>query len=128
MLDNKQQRAFTSFRAVDVKAGTPAPYIDVVLVIDAINADLFNATMEREGIRNFLQSNGGKLAQPVFAGPAFPTTQPKSAASPLPMETPLPLSSPRCNRPAYHQPVAGHLRGRGAFPDVDEGAQFAGRL
>jgi VWFA-related protein len=65
LLDNKQRRELTSFRAVDVEARTPAPYIEVVLVIDAINADLFHATMEREGIKNFLQSNGGKLAQPV---------------------------------------------------------------
>ena len=65
LLDNNQRRALTSFRAVDVKAGTPAPYIEVVLVIDAINADLFNTTMERDGIKNFLQGNGGKLAQPV---------------------------------------------------------------
>jgi VWFA-related protein len=65
LLDNKQPRALTSFRAVNVSAGTPAPYIEVVLVIDAINADLFQATREREGIKNFLQKNGGKLAQPV---------------------------------------------------------------
>jgi VWFA-related protein len=65
LYDNHQPRALTSFRAVDVAAGTPAPYIEVVLVIDAINADPFKTTMERDGIKNFLQSNGGKLAQPV---------------------------------------------------------------
>ena len=65
LLDNKQPRELTSFRAVNVNAGTPAPYIEVVLVIDAINADLFEATREREGIKSFLQRNGGKLAQPV---------------------------------------------------------------
>jgi VWFA-related protein len=65
LLDNKQPQALTSFRAVDVQAGTPAPYIEVVLVMDAINADPFKATLQREGIKKFLQMNGGKLAQPV---------------------------------------------------------------
>ncbi len=65
LLDNKETRPLTSFRAVDVQAGTPAPYIEVVVVIDAINADSLKATSEREGVRKFLQSNGGKLAVPV---------------------------------------------------------------
>jgi VWFA-related protein len=65
LLDNKQPQRLTSFRAVDVAAGTPAPYIEIVVVIDAINADLMKAEMEREGIKKFLQGNGGKLAQPV---------------------------------------------------------------
>jgi VWFA-related protein len=65
LLDNKQPQGLTSFRAVDVAAGTPAPYIEIVVVIDAINADPVKAEMEREGIKKFLQMNGGKLAQPV---------------------------------------------------------------
>ena len=65
LLDNKEPRALTSFRAVDVQAGTPAPYIEIVVVIDAINADPLKATSEREGVKKFLQMNGGKLAVPV---------------------------------------------------------------
>jgi VWFA-related protein len=65
LLDNKQPQGLTSFRAVDLAAGTPAPYIEIVVVIDAINADLMKAEMEREGIKKFLQMNGGKLATPV---------------------------------------------------------------
>jgi VWFA-related protein len=65
LLDNKETQPLTSFRAVDVQAGTPAPYIEIVLVIDAINADPLKASLEREGIKQFLQRNGGKLAQPV---------------------------------------------------------------
>ena len=53
LLDNKEPRALTSFRAVDVQAGTPAPYIEVVVVIDAINADPLKATSEREGVKKF---------------------------------------------------------------------------
>jgi VWFA-related protein len=65
LLDNKQPQGLTSFRAVDVAAGTPAPYIEIVVVIDTINADPLKAEMEREGIKKFLQMNGGKLATPV---------------------------------------------------------------
>ncbi len=65
LLNNKQPQELTSFRAVDVAAGTPAPYIEIVLVIDAINADPLKAELEREGIKKFLQMNGGKLSQPV---------------------------------------------------------------
>ena len=65
VLDNKQPQALTSFRAVDVGAGTPAPSIEIVLVIDAINANVLTADREREGIRKFLLQNGGKLPYPV---------------------------------------------------------------
>jgi VWFA-related protein len=65
VLDDKRPQPITSFRAVDLEAHTPAPYIEIVVVIDAINADLMKADMEREGIKKFLQMNGGKLAVPV---------------------------------------------------------------
>jgi VWFA-related protein len=65
LLDNKQPLGLTSFRPVDLAAGTPAPYIEIVVVIDAINADLMKAEMERQGIKKFLQMNAGKLALPV---------------------------------------------------------------
>jgi VWFA-related protein len=65
LLDNKQPHSVTFFRAVDVAAGTPAPYIEVVLVVDAINANVLTADREREGIRKYLSQNGGKLPQPV---------------------------------------------------------------
>jgi VWFA-related protein len=65
LLDNKQPRALTTFRAVDLAAGTPAPYIEIVLVIDAINADVLTADREREGIKQFLKMNGGRLSTPV---------------------------------------------------------------
>lgn len=65
LLDNKQPQALTSFRAVDLAAHTPAPYVEIVLVIDAINADLTKTEIERQGIKKFLQMNGGKLTTPV---------------------------------------------------------------
>ena len=65
LLDDKHPVPLSSFRAVDVNAGTPAPYIEIVLVLDAINADVMTTTMGREGIKKFLLMNGGKLAQPA---------------------------------------------------------------
>jgi VWFA-related protein len=65
LLDDKEKRSLTSFRAVDLDAGTPAPPIEIVLVIDAINADVMKAERQREGVKKFLRSNGGKLALPV---------------------------------------------------------------
>lgn len=65
LLDAKQTKSLTSFRIVDLDAGTPAPPIEIVLIIDAINADPLKAERQREGIRKFLQSNGGALALPV---------------------------------------------------------------
>jgi VWFA-related protein len=78
LLDDKQPQILTSFRAVDFDAGTPAPQMELVLVVDAINADPLKTDHEREGIKKFLQRNGGKLAQPVSlvvlsdSGPKFP--------------------------------------------------------
>jgi VWFA-related protein len=65
LLDDKHPKNLLSFRAVDLDAGTPAPPIEIVLVIDAINADVLKAEHQREGVRKFLQSNEGKLALPV---------------------------------------------------------------
>ena len=65
ILDDKQAKSIDSFRAVDLDAGTPAPPIEIVLVVDSINADVLKATREREGIKNFLLDNGGKLPLPV---------------------------------------------------------------
>jgi VWFA-related protein len=65
LLDDKQTKNLVSFRAVDLDAVTPAPPIEIVLVIDAVNADVMKAERQREGVRRFLQGNGGKLALPV---------------------------------------------------------------
>jgi VWFA-related protein len=65
LLDDKQTKNLTSVRAVDLNAGMPAPPIEIVLVIDAVNADVMKAEHQREGVRKFLQANGGKLALPV---------------------------------------------------------------
>jgi VWFA-related protein len=65
LLNDKQPNSLISFRAVDLDAGTPAPPTEMLLVIDAINAEGLGVEREREGIKNFLQSNGGRLTLPV---------------------------------------------------------------
>ena len=65
LLDDKQSTNLTSFRAVDLDAPTAAPPIEILLVIDAVNADVMKAERQREGVRKFLLANGGKLALPV---------------------------------------------------------------
>jgi VWFA-related protein len=65
VLNNKQPNSLTSFLAVDLDVGTPAPPTEMLLVIDAINADGSEVGREREGIKRFLQSNGGRLSIPV---------------------------------------------------------------
>jgi VWFA-related protein len=66
LLDNKQPQTIASFHAVD--SGTAAPNdppAEVVLVVDAVNANFRTVTYERSEVRKFLLQNGGKLAQPV---------------------------------------------------------------
>lgn len=58
VLDNKQPQTITSFRAVDA---SQAP-IDVVLVIDDVNADYQVVAYERTQIDKFLRSEGGQLS------------------------------------------------------------------
>ena len=65
LTDDNHPKDLNSFRAVDLDANTPAPPIEVVLVVDAINADLLKMAREREGVEKFLMSNGGHLARPV---------------------------------------------------------------
>jgi VWFA-related protein len=61
LLDNKVPQTITSFKAVD---GREAP-IEVVVVIDAVNADAQIVGRERIGIDKFLRTDGGNLTFPV---------------------------------------------------------------
>jgi VWFA-related protein len=63
LLDNKQAKALTSFR--EVASGNAGPPVEMVIVIDAINAGVLKAELQRDGIRDFLLSNAGKLPVPV---------------------------------------------------------------
>jgi VWFA-related protein len=61
LMDNKSPQTITSFKEI---AGRQAP-INVVLVMDAVNADARTVGYEREQIEKFLSSEGGHLAYPT---------------------------------------------------------------
>jgi len=63
VLDNKQPQKLLSFRAIDQTSSAPPP--EVILVVDAVNANFITVSYERNQIVKFLGQNGGKLAQPV---------------------------------------------------------------
>jgi hypothetical protein len=59
LIDNKSPREITSFRAF---AGNQAP-VEVILVVDAVNADYQTVAYEREQIDKVLRTDGGHLTQ-----------------------------------------------------------------
>ena len=61
VVDDKRPQNILSFRAVDEQA---AP-VEIILVVDAVNASFQAVTYERTELKKFLLQNGGKLAQPV---------------------------------------------------------------
>ena len=66
LLDDKQPKNILSFQAVDKAAASAAdPPVEIVLVVDAVNAPFQTVNYERNEIKKFLQQNGGKLALPV---------------------------------------------------------------
>lgn len=66
LLDDKLPLNILSFHAVDHSAPASSdPPVEIVLVVDAVNAPFQAVSYERNEIRKFLLQNGGKLAQPV---------------------------------------------------------------
>src|SRR5271156_5165546 len=66
LLDDKQAKNIVSFHAVDSAAGpTTDPPVEIVLVVDAVNASFQAVNYERNEIKKFLLQNGGKLPLPV---------------------------------------------------------------
>ena len=64
VLDNKSTEPITGFTAV---SGAETP-IEVVIVIDTVNASVEDLSVERAQIDKFLKSNDGHLAYPTFLG------------------------------------------------------------
>jgi VWFA-related protein len=58
ILDNKVPQTITSFKVVD---GSQVP-IEVIVVVDAVNADYHTVAFERDQIDRFLRTEGGDLA------------------------------------------------------------------
>jgi VWFA-related protein len=66
LLDDKQPIDIVSFQAVDRNApSSPDPPVEIILVVDAVNAGFQTVSYQRDEIRKFLLQNGGKLAEPV---------------------------------------------------------------
>jgi VWFA-related protein len=66
ILDNKQPANILSFHAVDSGAGATADSpIEVILVVDAVNASSQAVSYERGELKKFLLQNGGKLELPM---------------------------------------------------------------
>jgi VWFA-related protein len=65
LLDNKQPRKILSFQAAEPAAATGDAPVEVILLVDEVNASFRTVAIEREQIQKFLKQNGGKLSQPV---------------------------------------------------------------
>lgn len=60
VLDNKVPQPLTSFRLVDKNAP-----VEVIFVVDAVNATAVNVAYERDQIDKYLLANGGVLSHPT---------------------------------------------------------------
>ncbi len=66
LLDNKQAQEIKLFHPVDRAAPAPGdPPVELILVVDAINASVPTVADERKWLKTFFLQNNGKLAQPV---------------------------------------------------------------
>jgi VWFA-related protein len=65
LLDNKQPQKITSFHAVGGGTATDDPPLEVILVMDAVNATFTNVAFARREVVKFLGRNGGQLARPA---------------------------------------------------------------
>jgi VWFA-related protein len=64
LLDNSRPLKLLSFHAFDAKT-SPDPPVSLIVVVDTLVLPGFLATNERLAVEDFLQKNGGHLAQPV---------------------------------------------------------------
>ncbi|MFZ0199283.1 MAG: VWA domain-containing protein [Candidatus Sulfotelmatobacter sp.] len=65
ILDDKRPQNILSFHPVDNGTTSTDDAVEIVLVVDAVNASFDAVTYERSELKKFLLQNGGKLAQPV---------------------------------------------------------------
>jgi VWFA-related protein len=66
LLDDKRPQDIVSFHAVDRSDSLASdPPVEVVLVVDAVNASFASVVYERNELKKFLTQNGGKLALPM---------------------------------------------------------------
>ncbi len=65
LLDDKKDLKAVSFQAFGGTNAKPAPPTEVILLFDYVNDDIRNITAEQREVQEFLQENGGHLAQPI---------------------------------------------------------------
>lgn len=65
LLDNNQALKIVSFHAFDGDRARPTLPVQLLLVIDTVNADFQDLAIQRGEIGKFLLQNGGHLAQPT---------------------------------------------------------------
>jgi VWFA-related protein len=65
ILDDKQPKKITSFRAVDAGDAATAEPVEIILVVDAVNTPFSAVAYERDQVKKFLLQKGGQLAWPV---------------------------------------------------------------
>jgi VWFA-related protein len=64
LLDNKEPQKIISFHGVEGTAA-PDPPVEVILLVDEVNASFGNVGTERQELEKFLRQNGGELARPT---------------------------------------------------------------
>jgi hypothetical protein len=66
LLDDKLPLNIASFQVVDSAAPAATdPPLEVILIVDAVNASFQAVSNERNQLKQFLLQNGGKLPQPM---------------------------------------------------------------
>jgi VWFA-related protein len=61
ILDNKKPQSVVSFQAVDGAARTPASQVEVILLLDLVNATFEQSSVTQQQMVKFLQQNDGHL-------------------------------------------------------------------
>jgi len=65
LLDDKQPRKITSFRATDAASRAPDPALQVIFVVDAVNTGIQSVNYGRMELSKFLRQDGGRLSEPT---------------------------------------------------------------
>jgi VWFA-related protein len=65
LLDNKQPSKILSFDAIPGGAAAADPPVEVILLVDEVNASFRAVSSERQEMEKFLKQNGGELERPT---------------------------------------------------------------
>jgi VWFA-related protein len=63
-VDNKEPQKIVAFQAIEGSA-TPAPPVEIILVVDRVNSSFASAANERQQTEKFFRQNGGQLQWPT---------------------------------------------------------------